>query len=293
MPVIGQRVAYVRVSTEEQNSARQIEGLAADKIFEDKVSGKGTNRPQLEAMLAFVREGDTVLCHSMDRLARNLGDLRSLVQQLTKAGVKVAFVKEGMTFTGEDSPMSMLMLNMMGAFAEFERALILERQREGIAIAKRAGAYKGRKPSLTPAQAQQLCSRVDDGEKKSDLAREFQISRETLYAYYRASRSPENLQEPGGGEAAENRPPKQKLPKPDRTSTVTVPLSEAYPDRPPKQWVLRPSRTSTEHVPASATNPDRPPKQRLPKPDRTSTETVRRTPAAPPPEPPTNPTDKA
>jgi DNA invertase Pin-like site-specific DNA recombinase len=144
------------------------------------------DRPELEAMLAYVRENDEIFIHSMDRLARNLDDLRRLVQKLTKAGVKVTFVKEGMTFTGDDSPMSLLMLSMMGAFAEFERSLILERQREGIAIAKKAGVYKGRKPKLNADQVQQIRLRAKAGESKSDLARIFGISRETLYSYLRS-----------------------------------------------------------------------------------------------------------
>ena len=181
----GQRVGYVRVSSEGQNTARQLDGVPVDRIFEDKVSGKSTDRPQLEAMLAFVREGDEVLVHSMDRLARNLDDLRRLVQSLTKKGVKVTFVKETMTFTGDDSSLSLLMLSMMGAFAEFERSLLLERQREGIALAKARGAYKGRKPSLTQDQAMQLRAKAAAGEKKAVLAREFNISRETLYQYLR------------------------------------------------------------------------------------------------------------
>ena len=181
----GQRVGYVRVSAEHQNTARQLDGVQVDRVFEEKISGKNTDRPQLEAMLAYVREGDEVVVHSMDRLARNLDDLRKLVRALTKIGVKVTFVKESMTFTGDDSGMSLLMLSLLGAFAEFERSLLLERQREGIAIAKARGAYKGRKPSLTQDQAVQLRARAQAGEKKAVLAREFGISRETLYAYLR------------------------------------------------------------------------------------------------------------
>ena len=112
--------------------------------FTDKASGKDINRPELDAMLAFAREGDTVVVHSMDRLARNLDDLRKLVQSLTKRGVRIEFVKESLAFSGEDSPMANLMLSVMGAFAEFERALIRERQREGIAVARQRGAYRGR-----------------------------------------------------------------------------------------------------------------------------------------------------
>jgi DNA invertase Pin-like site-specific DNA recombinase len=179
----GQLVGYVRVSSEGQNTARQLDGVQTDKVFEEKLSGKNMDRPQLEAMLAYVREGDEVVVHSMDRLARNLDDLRRMVQALTKRGVRVTFVKEAMTFTGEDSHLSLLMLSMMGAFAEFERSLLLERQREGIAQAKARGAYKGRKPVLTQVQAVQLRTRVQAGEKKAELAREFGISRETLYRY--------------------------------------------------------------------------------------------------------------
>ena len=137
-------------------------------------------------MLEFVREGDAVVVHSMDRLARNLDDLRKLVMGLTKRGIRVEFVKESLTFTGEDSPMATLLLNVMGSFAQFERELIKERQREGIAIAKKKGVYKGRKPSLTPEQAAELRKRVASGEKKAGIARDFHISRETLYQYLRA-----------------------------------------------------------------------------------------------------------
>ena len=119
----------------------------------------------------------------MDRLARNLDDLRGIVLGLTKRGVHIVFVEENLTFTGEDSPMSNLLLSVMGAFAQFERELIRERQREGIAIARREGKYRGRKPSLTPARAAELRRRVADGDSKAALARELGISRDTLYRY--------------------------------------------------------------------------------------------------------------
>jgi DNA invertase Pin-like site-specific DNA recombinase len=179
------RVGYVRVSTVEQNTVRQLDGIAVDRTFIDTASGKDTTRPRLDELIAFVRAGDTVLVHSMDRLARNLDDLRRLVRTLTGKGVRVEFVKEQLTFTGEDSPMATLLLSVMGAFAEFERALILERQREGISAAKQRGAYTGRKPALTAEQARQLRERVAAGERKSALATEFGISRETVYAYLR------------------------------------------------------------------------------------------------------------
>lgn len=179
----GQRIGYVRVSSFDQNPERQLEGVEVDKVFTDKASGKDTQRPELDSLQSFVREGDTVVVHSMDRLARNLDDLRHLVQKFTQRGICVTFIKENLSFTGEDSPMSNLMLSVMGAFAEFERALIKERQREGIAIAKRRGAYRGRKKTLSAEQVTMLQQRVSAGEQKTKLARELGISRETLYQY--------------------------------------------------------------------------------------------------------------
>lgn len=181
----GQRIGYVRVSSFDQNPQRQLEQVQVDRLFMDKASGKDTERPQLEALLTFVRDGDTVVVHSMDRLARNLDDLRKIVQDLTKRGIRIEFIKEHLTFTGEDSPMANLMLSVMGAFAEFERALIRERQREGIALAKKRGVYRGRKKLLLPEQVTQFRRRADAGEKKSELAREYGISRETVYQYLR------------------------------------------------------------------------------------------------------------
>ena len=179
----GKRIGYVRVSTLDQNESRQLEGVQLDKRFVDKASGKDTKRPQLQAALDYLRDGDVLVVHSMDRLARNLDDLRKIVLGLTERGVVVEFVKEHLTFTREDNAMSKLLLSVMGAFAEFERSLIRERQREGIALAKKAGVYQGRKPSLTPERIKQLRARVAAGEKKAALAREFGISRETLYSY--------------------------------------------------------------------------------------------------------------
>ena len=135
--------------------------------------------------MSFARTGDTVVVHSMDRLARNLDDLRRIVQTLTQRGVHIEFIKEHLLFTGADSPMANLMLSVMGAFAEFERALIKERQREGIALAKQRGVYRGRKKSLSDTEIAGLRQRAAAGEKKTTLAREFGISRETLYQYLR------------------------------------------------------------------------------------------------------------
>jgi DNA invertase Pin-like site-specific DNA recombinase len=179
----GQRIGYIRVSTLDQTEARQLEGIVLAKTFTDKASGKDTKRPQLELLMSFVRTGDTVVVHSMDRLARNLDDLRRIVQTLTGKGVRIEFVKEQLSFTGEDSPMANLMLSVMGAFAEFERALIHERQREGIALAKQRGAYKGRKKSLGIPAIAQLRERLATGISKAQVAREFGVSRQTLYQY--------------------------------------------------------------------------------------------------------------
>lgn len=181
----GQRIGYVRVSTLDQNAERQLEDVAVDQTFLDKKSGKDVDREQLDAMMEFVRRGDTVVVHSMDRLARNLDDLRSIVQTLTDKGVRIEFVKEGLSFTGEDSPMAKLMLSVMGAFAEFERSLIRERQREGIALAKQRGAYRGRKRALSDDDIVIAKSRVAAGDTKAQIARDFGVSRETLYQYLR------------------------------------------------------------------------------------------------------------
>ena len=181
----GKKIGYVRVSTFDQNPERQLEGFTVDKIYTDMASGKDVNRPKLNELIDYVRDGDTVIVHSMDRLARNLDDLRRLVYQLTNKQVKVQFIKENLIFSGEDSAMSTLLLSIMGAFAEFERALIKERQMEGIALAKNRGVYKGRKKCLDEEQIEVLKMRVALGEKKSHVARDMNISRETLYQYLR------------------------------------------------------------------------------------------------------------
>ena len=191
MSVKGQRIGYVRVSSFDQNPDRQLEHLHVDRVFTDKASGKDTERPQLRALFEYVRDGDTIVVHSMDRLARNVDDLRRIVQIQNKRGVSVQFIKENLLFTGEDAPMANLMLSVLGAVAQFERDLIKERQREGIALAKQRGVYRGRAKSLSIIRAEELCGRVAAGEKKAALAREFGISRETLYQYLRQSAASE------------------------------------------------------------------------------------------------------
>lgn len=191
----GQRIGYVRVGPFE-NAERQLHDIPVDRLFTDQASGKDTKRPQLETMLTVVREGDTVVVQSMDRLARNLDDLRRFVQQLTRRAIRIEFVKEELTFTGEDSPRAHLMLSVMSAFAEFERSLLRERQREGIALARQRGAYRGRKRSLTADQITDLKRRIAAGERKAHVARAFGISRETVYQYLRAPAQPPTAPQP-------------------------------------------------------------------------------------------------
>ncbi len=179
----GQRIGYIRVSSGDQNPERQLDGQKLDRVFTDKVSGKSAiDRPALSECLKYIRQSDILIVHSMDRLARNLDDLRSIVKSLTDRQIRVEFIKEGLTFTGEDSPMSTFLLNVMGAFAEFERELIRERQREGIEIAKQKGKYKGRKPALSPEQINQVHKLDLKGISKAEIAREFEVSRQTVYS---------------------------------------------------------------------------------------------------------------
>lgn len=179
----GQVVGYIRVSTTDQNTARQLDGTELDEVFTDHASGKDTNRPQLQQCLKHVRKGDELVVHSMDRLARSLVDLRRIVDDLVAKGVKVRFAKENMAFGDTNDPCATLMLSVMGAVAEFERALLLERQREGIEVAKRAGKYTGRKPSLTEDQAREVAARLSAGDSATALALEFEISRASVYVY--------------------------------------------------------------------------------------------------------------
>ena len=186
----GKRFGYVHVSSADQNDARQLDGVVPDKIFTDKASGKDTNRPQLKSMQKFVREGDVIFVHSIDRLSRSLSDLQSVVEDLTGKGITISFVKESLTFEptsiGADAhktAYSTLMLQLLGAVGQFERALIKERQREGIAIAKANNLYKGRKPKLDKAGVENLQRMVVAGVKKVDIAEQFGISRASVYAY--------------------------------------------------------------------------------------------------------------
>jgi len=177
----GQQIGYVRVSTTAQNTDRQLEGLELDRTFTDKVSGKSADRPQLKALLAHLRTGDTLHVHSIDRLARNLADLLSLIESITCKGVAVQFNKESLTFTGDDSPMQQMMLSLMGAVAQFERSMINERAAEGRDAAKAKGVQFGRKPTLSAAERARVIKRREAGESVARIAVDFDVSRQAVY----------------------------------------------------------------------------------------------------------------
>jgi len=183
----GKKVGYVRVSTKDQKIERQLDNIDLDIVFTDYASGIKANRPKLQEMLNYVRDGDIVFVHSMDRLARNLDDLRKIIQTITGKGAQIRFIKEGLEFICNSSPMSNLMLSLMGAFAEFEHSLIRERQMEGINKAKARGVYK-KEHSLSDSQISEIKSRLTQETSymkvnRSKLAKEYGISRTTLYHY--------------------------------------------------------------------------------------------------------------
>lgn len=176
----GQAVAYIRVSTVEQNDGRQREALSKypiDKWFSEKISGKDTNRPQLQAMLEYIREGDTVYVEEFSRLGRSTMDLLQIVQEIEHKGAKLISLKENFDTS---TPAGKLQMTMLAAIAEFERSMILERQREGIALAKRAGKYKGRKKIDIPDIGRHYNRFIHREVTKVQLAKELNISRNTM-----------------------------------------------------------------------------------------------------------------
>jgi DNA invertase Pin-like site-specific DNA recombinase len=185
----GQVIAYVRVSSLDQNPERQLTSIRAalaadpDRWFTDHASGGSTDRPALEAMLAHVRDQDAVVVASMDRLARSVVDLDRLVSGLTSRGIDVRFLKEGLTFRSAEraDPLAVFQLQVMGAFAQLERALIRDRQREGIEAAKARGVYRGRARRLSPDQVAVARAEVASGVPKAVVARRLGIARQTLY----------------------------------------------------------------------------------------------------------------
>lgn len=187
------RVGYARVSSTDQHLDRQLaqfEKLGIEKVFSDKVSGKNTDRPGFHQMIEYVRDGDEIYVCSMDRMARNLKDLLSITESLQKKGVSIYFLKENISLIpkGESSAMTKLLMAMMGAVAEFERSLILERQREGIEQAKLRNVYKGRVP-IDPEKIKKAQFLIDEGVSKSVAARKLGIGRTTLYKYIKSTSS--------------------------------------------------------------------------------------------------------
>lgn len=188
-----QTVGYVRVSSIDQNTERQLDGIILDRIFIDKMTGSTKDRPQLKELLSYVRFGDTVMVHSLDRLARNLEDLLAIINQLHQKGVIFKSIKENLTLDGSrPSPMDKFLLHILGAVAEFNRSLIREAQKEGIAKAKARGVYKGRKSVLTPEKVAQIealltqrNSSVENYKKIShaSIAKQVGISKATFYRY--------------------------------------------------------------------------------------------------------------
>ncbi len=175
-------INYLRVSSVTQNTDRQLVGVECDKKFVDKCSGKDTNRPAFIAMMDYVRDGDTINIHELSRLARNTQDLLNIVKDLNGRGITIKFMKENLTFTGDNNdPFQNLMLTMLGAISTFERDLILERQREGIAIAKANGKFRGRPSSFSEDQISEIRAEFDQVKNKAELARKYGISRSYLY----------------------------------------------------------------------------------------------------------------
>jgi DNA invertase Pin-like site-specific DNA recombinase len=191
MKMTGQVIGYVRVSSDGQNLDRQEAALGdagrVDRIFRDKTSGKNTRRPGLQECLGYLRAGDTWLVPSIDRAARSLQDLQTMVQDLTGRGVTVRFLKEGLTFGGDDgSAMDRLLFQILGAFAEFERTLIHERQAEGIRAARAKGVRFGRRPALSCDQIPGIKDRIEAGESMAAIAEDLGVSRQTIWRAARA-----------------------------------------------------------------------------------------------------------
>lgn len=176
------KVGYIRVSSVDQCTDRQLDGIELDRVYEDKLSGKNTDRPELKACMNYLREGDTLYVHSIDRLARNLFDLQEIVNQLLEDKVCIVFVTERLEFGGNDNPMSHLMLQMMGAFAEFERKMIKARQMEGIRKAKERGQQLGR-AGISKKKIKEIYNRLDSGQRVIDIAHAMNVGSSTIYKY--------------------------------------------------------------------------------------------------------------
>jgi DNA invertase Pin-like site-specific DNA recombinase len=186
---MGKKVGYIRVSTTEQNTDRQLVGLELDKIFEDKLSGKNNDRPELQELIGYVRDGDIVYVHSLDRLGRNLDGIRRIITQIVKEKkATISFLHEKLTFSVEDNPFAELQLNMLASFADFWLRSQKIAQKEGIAIAKAKGKYKGGQCKLNKEQQQNLITMVIQGTPKTEIARRFKMSVDAVYLYIKRAK---------------------------------------------------------------------------------------------------------
>ena len=176
------RVGYLRVSSVDQNLDRQLDGIELDRVYEEKISGKDRERPQLKECLSFLREGDILHVHSMDRLSRNLKDLLNIVSELVDKNVSVKFKTENLEFAGKDNPMGYLMLSVFGAVNQFEIANLKIRQKEGIAKAKARGQQFGRK-SLKKKLIQEIYNRKDGGQSVTEISLAVKVGTSTVYKY--------------------------------------------------------------------------------------------------------------
>lgn len=179
----GKRIGYIRVSSIEQNTARQLEGIELDHIYEEKISASAKIRPQLKIMMEHIREGDHIFVHDFDRLARNNKELNILVDEITDKKARVTFVIRGLTYKGNDDPMSRFALNIMGAASEFERSHSKERQREGIEAARKRGVYDNitGRPKKFNAEDMAFIKRMkEEGFRKKRICELFKTNYVTL-----------------------------------------------------------------------------------------------------------------
>ncbi len=177
----GKRIGYRRVSTKDQNPDRQLNEIPLDKIFTDFASAKSTDRPEFKLMMEYLREDDILLVHSMDRLARNVFDLKNILKQLVERKVSVSFVKENIQFSSNNTALTNLLLHVLAAVAEFEYHFIKERQMEGIHIAKKKGFYEGR--VKISQEKINIIKEKHNTMNRKDLAKELGIARTSLYRY--------------------------------------------------------------------------------------------------------------
>jgi DNA invertase Pin-like site-specific DNA recombinase len=177
---MSENIGYIRVSSEGQNTDRQLDNVQLDKRFIDKISGASKDRPQLNACLQYIRQGDTLHVHSIDRLSRSLRDMEEIVSGLVERGVTIEFHTERLTFTKEENPIATMMLHLLTTFAQFERSVTRKRQREGIDIAKSKGKHLGR-PKLDYTRRDEAIELSKQGMNISEISRAMNMSRPSIY----------------------------------------------------------------------------------------------------------------